>query len=186
MNSGEKIKISKFLSLVLRHSPETVGIVLDENGWTNVDILIEKSNLYGIKLDKIKLKQIVETNSKKRFAFNKTFDNIRANQGHSVKIDLGYKPCKPPYILYHGTGEKSADSILQTGIYKQDRHHVHLSSTVETALQVGQRHGKPVVFEVLSEQMYNDKYEFFLSENGVWLTEYVPVKYLKKTILSEL
>jgi putative RNA 2'-phosphotransferase len=172
--------ISKFLSLVLRHQPETIGIELDQNGWTDVDLLIMKSNNYGVKFDIETLKHIVETNSKKRFAFNEGFDSIRASQGHSIDIELGYTNQKPPKILYHGTGEKSVQSIFDTGLEKRNRQHVHLSSDIETAIKVGQRHGKPFVFIVLSEQMYNDNFEFFLSDNGVWLTDNVPTKYLKR------
>lgn len=172
--------ISKFLSLVLRHQPETIGIELDQNGWTDVDLLIEKSNNYGVKFDIEVLKHIVETNSKKRFAFNDSFDRIRASQGHSIGIELGYVNQKPPEILYHGTGEKSVQSIIDSGLEKRNRQHVHLSSDIETAIKVGQRHGKPFVFIVLSEQMYNDKFEFFVSDNGVWLTDNVPTKYLKR------
>lgn len=172
--------ISKFLSLVLRHQPETIGIELDQNGWADVDLLIKKSNNYGVEFDIEILKHIVETNSKKRFAFNEGFDRIRASQGHSIDIELGYTNQKPPEILYHGTGEKSVQSIFDTGLEKRNRQHVHLSSDIETAIKVGQRHGKPFVFIVLSEQMYNDKFEFFISDNGVWLTDNVPTKYLKR------
>jgi len=174
------ISISKFLSLVLRHQPETIGIELDQNGWTDVDILLKKSNSYGIRLDNETLKRIVETNSKKRFAFNETFDRIRASQGHSVEIELGYTSQKPPENLFHGTGEKSVQSIFDTGLQKQNRQQVHLSADLETAIKVGQRHGKPIVFKVLAEQMFNDKFEFFISDNGVWLTDNVPIKYLKR------
>lgn len=172
--------ISKFLSLVLRHKPETIGIELDQNGWTDVDTLLENSNSYGIKVDKDILKQIVETNSKKRFAFNETFDRIRASQGHSIEIELGYTSQKPPEILYHGTSEKSVQSILDKGLEKQSRQQVHLSADIETAIKVGKRHGKPFVFKVLAEQMYNDKFDFFISDNGVWLTDTVPTKYLEQ------
>lgn len=170
--------ISKFLSLVLRHQPETIGIKLDQNGWTDVDTLLKKSNSYGIKLDIETLKHIVETNSKKRFAFNDTRDKIRASQGHSVEIELGYTNQKPPEILFHGTDEKSVPSIIETGLDKRSRQHVHLSSDLDTATRVGQRHGKPFVFKVLAEQMYNDNFQFFISDNGVWLTDNVPTKYL--------
>src|SRR6185437_2977524 len=139
--------ISKFLSLVLRHQPETIGIELDQNGWTDVNLLIEKANIYGIQFDKKTLKHVVETNSKKRFDFNETLDKIRASQGHSVEIELGYSNQKPPKILFHGTGEKSVKSILDAGLKKRSRQHVHLSSNFETAIKVGQRHGKPFVFK---------------------------------------
>jgi len=170
--------ISKFLSLVLRHKPETIGVQLDKNGWVDVEELLEKANNYGIKFDKEVLTYIVETNSKKRFAFNPTCSKIRASQGHSVDIELGYTSQKPPEILYHGTGEKSVQSILNTGLEKRNRQHVHLSSDLETAIKVGQRHGKPFVFKVFAEKMHNDKFEFFISDNGVWLTDNVPTKYL--------
>ena len=173
--------ISKFLSLVLRHQPEKIGIQLDQNGWTGVDELIEKANENGIQFDRETLNHIVATNTKKRFAFNETLDKIRASQGHSIEIELGYTNQKPPEILYHGTGEKPVQSIVDTGLEKRSRQHVHLSSDIETAIKVGQRHGKPFVFKVLAEQMYNDNFQFFISDNGVWLTDNVPTKYLKKS-----
>ena len=185
ISEKENTKISKFLSLVLRHQPETIGIILDENGWTDVETLIEISNNNGVYFDKIILNHIVETNTKKRFAFNESNEKIRANQGHSIEIELGLVSQKPPTILYHGTGQKSVNSIKLTGLEKRQRHQVHLSKDIETAIAVGQRHGRPFVFEVLAEQMYMDKYEFFLSENGVWLTDKVPTKYLKENDLTK-
>ncbi len=179
MHTKEK-NISKFLSLVLRHQPETIGIRLDRNGWVDVDELIEQVNHFGIKLDRPTLNHIVETNSKKRFAFNETFEKIRASQGHSIEIELGYVNEKPPAILFHGTAEKIVQSILANGLEKRNRQHVHLSSDLTTAMKVGQRHGKPFVFQVLAEQMYNDNFQFFISDNGVWLTDKVPTKYLKQ------
>lgn len=179
--SKNEVTISKFLSLVLRHQPELIGIILDQNGWTDVNELIEKANNYGIKLDRQALNHIVETNPKKRFSFNENLDKIRASQGHSVEIELGYTPQKPPEILYHGTGEKLVPSILKTGLEKRKRQHVHLSSDLETAIKVGQRHGKPFVLEVLAEQMHHQGFQFYLSDNGVWLTEVVPVGYLKRS-----
>lgn len=176
----EITKISKFLSLVLRHQPETIGITLDENGWTDVNVLIEKSKGAGITYNLDTLKHVVETNNKKRFAFNEKFNRIRASQGHSVEIDLGYSPQVPPEILYHGTAAKSVESIWLSGLEKRSRRHVHLSNDLETAVKVGQRHGKVFVFEVHAGLMYTDKVEFFLSENGVWLTDNVPAKYLKQ------
>jgi putative RNA 2'-phosphotransferase len=179
ISEKEATRISKFLSLVLRHRPETIGIQLDKNGWTDVNDLIKKANKYGVKFDRKLLDHVVETNTKKRFAFDETFEKIRASQGHSINIDLGYKPQKPPEILYHGTAKASVQSIIETGLEKRDRQYVHLSADIKTAIKVGQRHGKPVVFKVFAEQMYNDNFEFFISENGVWLTDAVPKKYLK-------
>lgn len=133
----EKTRISKFLSLVLRHQPELIGLQLDHAGWADVDSLIEKVNRYGISLDLSALREIVETNDKKRFAFNETGDMIRASQGHSLEVDLQYQEQSPPEILYHGTGEKYLDSIMSTGLTKQKRHHVHLSADRLTALKWG-------------------------------------------------
>ncbi|SDC41688.1 RNA 2'-phosphotransferase [Niabella drilacis] len=179
--SDEKqlLTVSKFLSLVLRHKPETIGIQLDENGWADVEVLIEKAGIYGMFFDRELLKEVVTTNSKKRLAFNDAMNKIRASQGHSITVDLGYSHQKPPEILYHGTGKQSIPSILSTGLEKRNRQHVHLSSDMETAIKVGQRHGKPVVLKVAAGQMYTDEFVFYLSDNGVWLTEHVPAKYLE-------
>ncbi|ABG59798.1 RNA 2'-phosphotransferase [Cytophaga hutchinsonii ATCC 33406] len=174
----EQIRISKFLSLVLRHQPELIGLQLNEQGWAHIETLLEKSAAYGVSFDKQTLKYLVATNSKKRFAFSPDAEYVRASQGHSVDIELGYKNQKPPEILYHGTAEKFMQSILETGLEKCRRQHVHLSSTIETAIHVGQRHGKPVVFTVLAQQMYANDFSFYLSDNGVWLTDHVPVIYL--------
>ena len=155
-NTKEEKRISKFLSFVLRHKPEHIGIELDENGWTNVGILIDKVNHSGIPLTFETLKHIVDTNSKKRFAFNDNFEKIRASQGHSVDIELGYTPQQPPDILYHGTGERSVPSIMKDGLLKHNRHHVHLSVDIKTAQQVGQRHGKAVVLVVEAMAMHDN------------------------------
>ncbi len=174
----EIVRLSKFLSLVLRHQPEKISIALDENGWTEVTTLMQQANKNGVKLSWEILELVVQTNSKKRFAFNADKTKIRASQGHSVEVNLNYSPQKPPAILYHGTSERSLHSILATGLHKQNRHHVHLSSDVGTALNVGQRHGKPVVLRVAAEAMAQNGYLFYLSENQVWLTEQVPTEYL--------
>ncbi|MCB0698337.1 MAG: RNA 2'-phosphotransferase [Chitinophagales bacterium] len=179
ISDSENKKISKFLSLVLRHQPEKVGIVLDENGWTDVTELIDKLNLSGLGVNFEVLKYVVSSNNKQRFAFNDTLDKIRANQGHSVDIELNYKSQTPPNILYHGTAEKYLNSIFESGLQKMQRHHVHLSADVDTAIKVGQRHGKPVVLIVSANEMYTTGLEFFLSDNGVWLTDSVIPQYLK-------
>lgn len=179
INEKETTKISKLLSLVLRHQPDYLGITLDEAGWTDVVILMEKAADAGVRFDLAVLKHVVETNNKKRFAFNDDFTKIRANQGHSVEVELGYSPQTPPEMLYHGTGSGAVESIRKTGLEKRSRQHVHLSHETETAINVGQRHGKPVVFVVRALEMHNDGFAFFLSDNGVWLTDHVPVKYLE-------
>ncbi len=178
IDKKSNIKWSKFLSLVLRHKPEIIGLSLDEQGWVTTKSLIEKMNEYGKQIDLETLLIIVETNNKKRFGFNKDKSKIRANQGHSLDIDLGYIQKTPPDILYHGTAQKYMDSIFKIGLEKRNRHQVHLSKDMETAYNVGQRHGKPIVLKVFAKQMYKDGFKFFESENKVWLTNNVPVKYL--------
>lgn len=179
MYKSQKTITSKFLSLVLRHRPELIGLNLDAQGWVDVEELIQKIRESGRSIDLPALERLVETNEKRRFSFNNDNTKIRANQGHSVKIDLGLNPEIPPQILYHGTGHRSVNSILQTGLHKGKRHHVHLSSNIPTAIEVGKRHGKPVVFEVCAGEMHKNGYKFFISENGVWLTEEVPARYLQ-------
>lgn len=181
MNERHKKKISKFLSLVLRHQPEIINLNLDENGWTSVDELITKSkrdSYQGFTFEE--LEEIVETNDKKRFIFNEDKTRIRANQGHSVDIDLALKPQQPPEFLYHGTAETNMDSILEKGIEKRNRQHVHLSQDLETANKVGMRHGKPVILMIKTKEMFDDGIEFYLSENNVWLTDFVDAKYISK------
>jgi len=175
----ENVKISKFLSLILRHQPEKIGIELDENGWTAIKELIEKSAIAGVRFDFEILKFVVNTNNKKRFSFDDSLTKIRASQGHSVDVNPGYSPIPPPVILYHGTAIKNIVSIFESGLKKQNRYHVHLSTDTKTAKIVGQRHGDAIILEVLTNQMYADGYQFFLSDNNVWLTDYVPAKYLK-------
>lgn len=170
--------LSKFLSLVLRHKPEVLGIKLDPQGWANTEELITKCQAKGKKLDLMLLKEIVAENDKKRFAFNEDFSRIRASQGHSIQIELGYTPQEPPEILFHGTATRFLQSIKDKGLIKGKRHHVHLSSNRNTALQVGSRHGKPIILEVAAQKMHRAGHTFFLSENGVWLTETVPTNFL--------
>lgn len=179
---NKKLKnLSKFLSLVLRHKPEVIGLQLTAQGWANTDELIQKCQAQGKQINLDILKQVVEQNDKKRFAFNEDHTQIRASQGHSIQIDLAYKPQEPPEILYHGTATRFLDSIFAQGLIKGKRHHVHLSANKTTALQVGQRHGKPVILEVAAKTMSRQGHEFFLSENGVWLTESVPSEFLSES-----
>lgn len=172
--------ISKYMSLILRHKPEVIGIKLDEHGWANVDDLIngiEKDN-HGFDFEL--LKKIVKTDNKQRYSFNDDKTLIRANQGHSIPVDVELEEKQPPEFLYHGTGEKYVESINKIGLIPKSRLYVHLSRNVATAEQVGKRHGKEVVYQVNAGQMYRDGYKFFLSVNNVWLTKEVPVKYLER------
>ncbi len=179
MTEAEAKKISRFLSLVLRHKPQEIGLDMDKNGWVNVTELLEKSGAHGNGFTLEQLHYVVGNNAKKRFSFSPTKDKIRASQGHSVEIDLNLKAVRPPEFLYHGTAEKNGEKILATGIIKAERQHVHLSADVETAISVGKRHGKPIVFQIAARKMFG-KHDFFLSDNGVWLTDFVPAEFIRK------
>ena len=171
--------ISKFLSLILRHNPDKIGIELNENGWAEVQELLQKAQRHQPKLDEALLQQIVATNDKKRFAFNEDKTKIRASQGHSVKIDLDYSPKQPPGFLYHGTVPKFMEAIRENGLLKMSRHHVHLSHERDTAIKVGSRRGKAIILTVRSGTMHADGMVFFQSQNGVWLTDTVAPKYIE-------
>jgi putative RNA 2'-phosphotransferase len=172
------VKASKFLSLVLRHDPGSIGITLDEAGWVEVDALLAAARRSGVVLDRPTLDRIVADNGKKRFAFSDDGTRIRASQGHSVAVDLGLAPQAPPEILFHGTATRSVDSIRQSGLRPGSRTHVHLSRDEETAVAVGQRHGKPVVLRIAAGEMHRAGHELVVSENGVWLARAVPVEFI--------
>ena len=170
---------SKYISLILRHKPETIGITLDEHGWANVYELIEGVNkTHPLTMDT--LEEIVRTDEKQRYSFNEDKTLIRANQGHSIPVDVELEEVRPPRYLYHGTGEKYVSSIDEQGLIPKSRLYVHLSEDIETAIRVGTRHGKPVVYRVLADRMSDDGMVFYKSVNDVWLTKAVPVEYLKK------
>lgn len=175
-----KLKLSRFISLILRHKPDTIGITLDEHGWASVSELLSGINACGNEIDMKTLEEIVAEDDKQRYSFNDDKTKIRANQGHSVNVDVELKKAEPPEILFHGTGEKYVSSIKSEGLKPKSRLYVHLSSDRETAVKVGSRHGKPVVFEVNSGEMSRRGFEFFISENGVWLTKFVPAEYLRE------
>lgn len=170
---------SKYMSLILRHKPDAIGITLDEHGWANVDELIAgiaKDNEFNMEI----LEEIVRTDEKQRYSFNEDKTLIRANQGHSIPVDVELEEKEPPEILYHGTGEKYVSSIDAQGLIPKSRLYVHLSKDEETAVKVGSRHGKSVIYIVKAKQMHDDGYKFFISANGVWLTKEAPAKYLEK------
>lgn len=171
--------ISRYMSLILRHKPDAIGIVLDEHGWANVDELIvgiAKDNEFNMDI----LEEIVKSDEKQRYSFNEDKTLIRANQGHSIPVDVELEENEPPELLWHGTGEKYVDSIEAQGLIPKSRLYVHLSKDEDTAVRVGKRHGKPVLYHVKAKQMHDDGYKFYLSVNGVWLTKEVPLKYLVK------
>ncbi|XCP86148.1 RNA 2'-phosphotransferase [Roseburia hominis] len=171
--------ISRFMSLILRHKPETIDICIDEHGWAKVDELIAgiaKTHEFNMDI----LEEIVRTDNKQRYSFNEDKTLIRANQGHSIPVDVELDEVEPPAELWHGTGEKYVVSIDRQGLIPKSRLYVHLSKDEDTAVHVGKRHGKPVIYIVKAGEMYKDGYKFFLSKNGVWLTKKVPVQYLVK------
>ena len=180
MSKEEKYKKeSKFLSLVLRHHPEAIGITLDTHGWAEVNVLIKhmkrKFPVFSLKM----LEEIVATDNKQRYAFSEDNTKIRANQGHSLAVELELLPQIPPDHLYHGTASRFVESILKSGLQKQTRQYVHLSTDIETATKVGSRHGSPIIFKVNTKAMNQAGFIFYLSANGVWLTDKVPPKFLE-------
>ncbi len=167
---------SKFLSLVLRHNPDAANVTPDSGGWVTVDTLIAGTD---IPMTKELIAEVVATSDKQRFALSEDGQRIRANQGHSFPVDLGLMPQTPPETLLHGTATRFVDSIQAKGLIPESRQHVHLSPDENTARTVGSRHGKPHIFLVASGQMHRDGFAFICSDNGVWLTDHVPVTYLK-------
>jgi len=172
---------SKFMSLILRHKPEVIGISLDARGWADADELIVGINASGHHtLDREKLEEIVRTDAKQRYSFNADHTRIRANQGHSIPVDVELEEKTPPTVLWHGTGEKYVEAIDREGLLPKTRLYVHLSSDIDTARKVGSRHGRPVIYQIDCGKMAADGYKFFLSANHVWLTKRVPAEYLRK------
>jgi putative RNA 2'-phosphotransferase len=178
MDQTRQVKISKYLSKHLRHTPERLGLTLAPGGWVNIDALLSACAAYQFPLTQAELEEVVATSDKQRFSFDETKTHIRANQGHSVEVDLQLEPQTPPDVLYHGTGERLLPAILQSGLLKMSRHHVHLSRDVETARKVGMRHGRPVLFAVDTVAMQQAGFSFYCSDNGVWLVNEVPPQYL--------
>ena len=179
ISEKETTRLSKQLSYVLRHNPGDIGITLDEQGWTDVATLLEKLTASGHHVTMNVLKHVVATNAKRRFKFNEDERKIRANQGHSVEVELGYAASQPPEFLYHGTVDRFIVSILKDGLQKMNRHHVHLSADIATAAIVGERRGKPLILQVSAGKMFAAGYSFYLSDNNVWLTETVPPAFIQ-------
>ena len=179
MTDKELIRISKFLSLILRHEPERVGLRLDDAGWVGVAELLNANNQQGVSLTLDQLKHIVATSDKKRFAFSEDGLRIRASQGHSLEVDLQYEPQAPPELLYHGTATRFLDSIRERGLERMERHAVHLSAETKLTFQVGGRHGKPVLLVIRAGDMHRAGHLFRCSANGVWLVDHVPAQYIQ-------
>ncbi|GAB1266729.1 RNA 2'-phosphotransferase [Aurantivibrio infirmus] len=177
MDSNLK-NISKYLSFILRHKPDDIGLELDESGWASIAELIEKSNKYNISREILDI--VVETNDKQRFAIDSKNNRIRANQGHSIDVELSLTAVEPPDYLLHGTATRFEQSIMSNGLSKQKRHHVHLSASESVAKAVGSRYGKPVLLKVDSKAMHSQGHEFYKTANNVWLVSEVPTKFIKK------
>ena len=180
MDEKRLVKVSRYLSKHLRHRPERLGLRLEPGGWVGVDELLEACARQRFPIGREELREVVERNDKRRFAFDPSGTRIRAQQGHSVPVDLGLEPLAPPPVLYHGTNEAALSAILQEGLSPMGRHHVHLSPDPETAEKVGARRGRPVVLEVDSGRMSREGHAFYRSGNGVWLVEAVPPRYLSR------
>lgn len=172
------VQLSKLISYILRHKPDSIGLNLDSEGWAIIDDLINKCNASGNSLDKNILIELVKDNDKKRFSISADGHRIRANQGHSIPVNLSLTEQEPPSILYHGTSNRYLSSILKSGLKPQSRHHVHLSTNEITALRVGQRHGEPALLKIESYYMYSEGFKFFITTNSIWLTDHVPPEYL--------
>jgi len=179
MTDKETVRTSKFLSLILRHEPERVGLSLGEGGWVGVDELLKSVNSHGGTLTLDQLKHIVATSDKKRFAFSEDGLRIRASQGHSIEVDLQYPPQPPPETLYHGTAVRFLDSIRQNGLQKMERHDVHLSAETKVTVQVGGRHGKPALLTIRAGDMHRAGFVFRCSANCVWLVDHVPPQFIE-------
>ncbi len=179
MDARALVELSKFLSWVLRHRPDAIGITLDDAGWTDVDALLSQARAHGRPLTRELLERIVTESPKQRFALSEDGRRIRASQGHSVEVELGYEPATPPEVLFHGSVAGNIAAIRTDGLRKMSRHHVHLSPDEATARSVGGRRGKPVILRVAAGLMHREGHIFFRSANGVWLTEHVPPEYIE-------
>lgn len=181
VNRDEQIATSKFLSYVLRHAPDSIGLELDEAGWVSVDRLLSRMADSGRMLRRSDLEVVVRESEKQRFALSEDGESIRANQGHSIPVELGYEPASPPPVLFHGTVPRFLAAIESSGLRAMNRHHVHLSVDTETASAVGSRRGKPVLVSVDAGAMHEAGHIFYVTPNGVWLTEFVPPEFLRET-----
>lgn len=179
LSQSRLVKISKYLSYHLRHRPDELELTLEQGGWVQVDQLLAACSQHDFSLSYGELQEVVQKNDKQRFSFDETGQRIRANQGHSTTVDLQLDSVSPPEILYHGTSAKAVASILKMGLSKMARHHVHLTPNLKLAKEVGQRYGKPIVFQIDARAMEEVGYNFYCSENGVWLVDHVPPQYLK-------
>ena len=181
VNKERATRISKYLSLVLRHDPAAAGVTLDAEGWVSVDELLAGAARHDFPFTFDELEEVVHTSDKQRFALTADAQRIRANQGHSISVELNLERETPPELLYHGTVERFLSSIMAEGLEKRARHHVHLSPDIVTATRVGSRRGKPVILKIAAANMHSVGFSFFRSANGVWLTDHVPPQYISRS-----
>jgi putative RNA 2'-phosphotransferase len=172
-------KVSKFLSRMLRHQPARIGLSLDGQGWADLDVLLARATEHGMAMTREEILKVIATSDKQRFAVDASERRIRANQGHSIDVDLGLEPCEPPALLFHGTADMALSAIRAEGLKPGRRQHVHLSPDAATATAVGRRHGQPVVLRVTAGRMWAAGHEFYLAQNGVWLTQAVPAQFIE-------
>lgn len=186
MNEKQRVKISKLMSLVLRHRPEVIGLELDPQGWVEIETLLIACEKHRKGISRNQLIEVVESCDKQRFAISENGQRIRASQGHSTKVELGYEPVVPPNKLFHGTVARFLPVIRQSGLKRMKRHHVHLSTDYDTAVKVGDRRGSAIILTIDSGQMHADGILFFCSANGVWLVDHVPPQYISESDQFEL
>lgn len=179
MKCDERTGISKRLSYVLRHRPDSIGVQLDDAGWVEIEQLLDGLALHGLAISLDELTEVVDTNPKQRFEFSSDRSLLRARQGHSIEVDLGYEPVVPPDVLFHGTPSASVESILASGLEKRRRHHVHMSTDRDLMLEVARRRGQPVLIQINALKMHRLGHQFFVTENDVWLTEFVPPQFVR-------
>jgi putative RNA 2'-phosphotransferase len=179
VDDKRRVRVSKFMSLVLRHEPEKANLTLEPGGWVLIDDLLAGAAGAGFRFTREELEMVVERCDKQRFALDETGTKVRANQGHSTEVDLQFEPAEPPAELFHGTPERNVEAVLRDGLKKMARHHVHLSPDTQTATKVGERRGKPVILVIDAAKMRADGHLFYRSANGVWLVDHVPPQYLR-------
>jgi putative RNA 2'-phosphotransferase len=184
MNEKDMVRLSKRISTWLRHHPEAIGLTMDGAGWVAVDQLLTNAAARGRRFSRAQLDEVVAGNNKRRFEFDDTGTLIRARQGHSIPVELGYAEATPPEVLYHGTAQNTLPLIWRDGLLPMRRHAVHLSPDTETAVNVGSRHGRPAVLAVAAARMHSDGFAFSVTENGVWLADAVPAEYLRDVSVS--
>lgn len=180
MNDKRRVSVSKFISKYLRHAPHEIGLTLGDGGWVPIGELLAAAEKHRFPITRGELAEVVRSCEKQRFALDPVTDLIRANQGHSVEVELNLEPLTPPAELFHGTATRFRDAILAAGLIKMSRQHVHLSSDLPTAIAVGKRHGRPIVFVLDTMSMHRDGHLFYRAANGVWLTDHVPPRYLRE------